>query len=53
MKFGHDWPKLFFENNGHMHVNSPKTGAENPMGSKFVHKHKFSVNLIISCQFFQ
>ena len=27
--------KKMFENNGHIHVYSPKTGADNPLGSMF------------------
>ena len=40
-----------FENNGHIHVYSPRRGAENPMGSFFM-KYKSSVNLVICCKFF-
>ena len=39
MKFGIDWPmvseKKMFENNGHIHVYSPRTGADKPLRSFF------------------
>ena len=39
MKFGTDWPSGFrgkmFENNGYVHVYSPGTGSDNPLGSIF------------------
>ena len=34
LKFGFDLPKLkMFKNNDHMHVYSPRAGADNAMGS--------------------
>ena len=40
-----------FEYYGHIHVYSPGAGAGNPLGTKFSHKHKYSVHLPISCKF--
>ena len=34
-----------FEYYGHIHVYSPRAGADNLLGSNFFHKHKFSVHL--------
>ena len=56
IKFGFDWPSGFreeddFEYYGHIHVYSPGAGADNPLGPKYFHKHKFSVYLLISSQF--
>ena len=36
-----------FENNGHIHVYSPRAGADNPLGSTFFQKYKSSVNLVM------
>ena len=33
-----------FENDGHIHVYSPRAGADNPHGTKNFHKHKYSVH---------
>ena len=45
MKFGFDWPKGFrentFENIGQIHVFSPGSGADNPLG------YYFFINTII------
>ena len=41
------------KNNAHIHVNSPRAGADNPMGSKFFHKptHGGSTqNFALICQ---
>ena len=40
-----------FEYYGHTHVYSPGAGADNPLGTNFFHKHKYSVHLPISCKF--
>ena len=50
-KIGFHWTSSLreqFENNGHIHVYSPGAGADNPLGSKFFHKHNYSVNLAAS-----
>ena len=56
IKFGFDWPsvseKKMFENNGHIHVYSPGTRADSPLGSFFPQIYIFSVNLVICCKFF-
>ena len=44
--------KKVFESNGHIHVYSAGTGADNHLGSKCFQKYKSSVNLVISCKFF-
>ena len=36
---------------GHVHVYSPGARADNPLRTKFFHKHKYSVYLPISCKF--
>ena len=38
--------KKMFENNGHIHVFSPKAGADKTVGY-FFHKHNYSVNLVL------
>ena len=40
-----------FEYFGHIHVYSPGTGADNPLGLKYYHKHKSSVHLLIPSKF--
>ena len=40
-----------FEYHGHIHVYSPGAGADNPLGPKYFHKHKFSVYLLIPSKF--
>ena len=35
----------------HVHVYSPRAGADNPLGTKYFLKHKSSVHLIISSKF--
>ena len=40
-----------FENNGHLHVYNPGTGQTSPGGRLMFHKHKYSVNVVISCKF--
>ena len=56
IKFGFDWQRGFrwrsLKHNAHKHVNSPRAGADNHLGSKLFHKHKSSVNLIICCRLF-
>ena len=48
IKFGFDWPSGFRgEYYDHIHVYSPGAGADNPLGTKFFHKHKYSVHLPI------
>ena len=52
IKFGFDWPSGFreekrFEYYGHTYVYSPGAGADNPLGTKYFHKHKSSVHLLI------
>ena len=37
-------------NNGHIHVNRPKTGTDNPWGNLFSQKYKSLVNLLIFCK---
>ena len=37
--------KKMFEYHGHIHVHSPKAGADKPLGTKCFHKHKSSVHL--------
>ena len=32
--------KMMFKNNGHIHIYSPRAGVDNPLESKFYHKHK-------------
>ena len=40
------------ENNGHIHVSSLLQGqTATPPKVKIFHKHKYSVNLVISCKF--
>ena len=34
-----------------IHVYSPGTGADNPLGSEFLYKHKPFVTLVICCMF--
>ena len=34
-----------------IHVYSPGAGADNPLGSEFLHKHKPFVTLVICCKF--
>ena len=41
-----------FENNGHIHVESPWAGTDNPLGSNLFQKYISSDNLVISCKFF-
>ena len=36
---------------GHIHVYSPRAGADNPLGPKYFHEHKFSVHLLIPSKF--
>ena len=48
---GHAVSEEKFEDNGHIHVYSPKTGVDNPLESNFYHKYKPLVNLIICCKF--
>ena len=44
MQFGIDWPVGFREeNNGYIHVYSPVTGADNPLGSNY-----FSLTVLFS-----
>ena len=43
--------KKVFENNGHIHVNSPGTGADKHLGSKYFQKCKSFVNRVICCKF--
>ena len=43
--------KKMFEYYGQIHVYSPGAGADNPLQTKFFHKHKYSVYLPISCKF--
>ena len=40
-----------FENNGHIHVFSPRAGADNPPELIVFHKNNYSVNLVICCKF--
>ena len=43
-----------FEYYGHIHVYSPRAGADNPLRTNLFHKHKHAVNLPnlpISCKF--
>ena len=40
-----------FENNGHIHVYSPRAGADNPLGSNYFHLQYYSVNLVLCCKF--
>ena len=40
-----------FEYYGHTHVYSPGTGADNPLGLKYFHKHEYSVHLLIPSKF--
>ena len=54
MKFGFDWPSGFREdvcNYGHIHVNNLGTGADNPMESKYFHKHKSTVSVVFCYTF--
>ena len=55
MKFGFDWQavseKKMFEYYDHIHVYSPRAGADNPMSPKYFHKHKSSVHLLIPSKF--
>ena len=45
--------KDMFENNGHIHVCSPWTGARQPIGIiVFLRIYYYSVNLLICCKFF-
>ena len=39
-----------FEYYGHVHVYSPRAGADNPPEDNVFHKHKYSVYLSISCK---
>ena len=39
--------KLTFENNGHIHVYSPCAGADNPLGSEVLYKHRLCFILAI------
>ena len=41
-----------FENNGNIHLYSPGAGTDNPLGSYFLQKHKYSNNYGICCEFF-
>ena len=43
--------KNMFEYFGHIHVYNPGAGAGNPQGSKYFHKHKSSVHLLIPSKF--
>ena len=43
--------KKLFEYYGHIHVYSPREGADNPLGRKYFHKHKSSVHLLIPSTF--
>ena len=53
IKTGFDWPSGFGEEDvGLKQVHSPATGADNPLGSNVLQKHKASVNLVIYCKFF-
>ena len=36
-----------------IHVYSPRAGADNPLGSEFLFKHKPCVTLVIFCKFLQ
>ena len=40
-----------FEYFGHIHVYSPGAGADNPLGPKYFHKHKYSVHSLIPSKF--
>ena len=54
IKFGFDWPivsEMMFKYYGYIHVYSPKAGADNTLGTKCFHKHKYSDHLPISCKF--
>ena len=55
IKFGFDWPSSFrkkmFEYFGHKHVYSPGAGADNPIGPKYFHEHKSSVQFLIPSKF--
>ena len=34
-----------------IHAYSPRAGADNPLGSEFLYKHKLFVTLVIRCKF--
>ena len=40
-----------FEYFGHIHVYRTRAGADNPLGLKYFHKHKFSAHLLIPSKF--
>ena len=42
---------MMFVYYGHVHVYSPRAGADKPLGTNFFHKHNNSVYLLISCKF--
>ena len=42
---------MFGKNNINIHVYSPGTGVDDPLGY-FFHKHNYSVNLILCCNFY-
>ena len=54
IKFGLDWPrdleKKIFENGGHIHVYSPRAGADNPLGSNiFINTFSQSIESFAAC----
>ena len=42
--------KKMFEKNGNVHVYSPGTGADNPLGSISFHLQYYSVNIVLCCK---